>query len=59
MFSKTALTTISAFFKVIFSALARASMSCDLFIPLYSLVACAGALTGAGSSIACKLIYLK
>jgi hypothetical protein len=56
MFSKTALTTISAFFKVIFSALARASMSCDLFIPLNSLGACAEALTGAGSSIAYKLI---
>jgi len=31
-------------------------MSCDLFIPLYSLVARAEALTGAGSSIAHKLI---
>jgi hypothetical protein len=42
------LTTISAFFKVISSALARASMSCALFIPLYSFKVCAEALTGAG-----------
>jgi hypothetical protein len=41
---------------VMFSALARASMSCDLFIPLYSLGAWAEALTWAGSSIAYKLI---
>jgi hypothetical protein len=40
-------STISAFFKVIFSALDRASVSCDLFIPLFSLVVCAEALMGA------------
>jgi hypothetical protein len=37
MFSNKALTTISAFFKVMFSALAKASMSWDLFMPHNSL----------------------
>ena len=34
-------------------------MSCDLFIPLYSFVVCAEALTRSGRSIAYQLIYLK